>query len=100
MFSLRNRPSLASRIRAMTTVSRYSSFRTMTAYESVTAWTEKRKAMRQDFEDKQSAANNALMDAWSKNIDGMGTIIGQIALDRVIAEGKAKAAAKVESDKL
>ncbi len=74
--------------------------RTATARESVAAWTEKRKAMRQDFEEKQTAANNAFTNAWTSQIDGMGTIIGQIALARVIAEGKAKSAAQAEAAKL
>lgn len=84
----------------MAKVSRYSSFRTMTAYEAATAWSAKRKVMRQEFEDRQTAANNAFTDAWVAKIDGMGTIIGQIALDRVIAEGKAKTAANAEAAKL
>ena len=46
----------------MAKVSRYSSYRTMTAYEAVTAWTAKRKAMRQEFEGRQSAANNAFIE--------------------------------------
>ena len=58
--------------------------------EAVTAWTAKRKAMRQEFEGRQTAANNAFINAASAKIDGMGTLIGQKALDRVIAEGKAK----------
>jgi hypothetical protein len=78
---------------------RFGWVRTPSAYESVTAWQERRKAARQDFEDKQTAANNAFTDAWSKKIDGMGTIAGQIALARVKAEIKAKQAAKAESDK-
>lgn len=84
----------------MAKVSRYSSYRTMTAYEGITAWQAKRKVMRQDFEEKQSAANNAFMNAWSGQIDGMNTIIAQIALDRITEEGKAKAAAKAEAAKL
>ncbi len=74
--------------------------RTASAYESVTAWSEKRKVMRQEFEQRQSAANDAFTNAWSAQIDGAGTLIGQIALARVIAEGKAKSAAQAESDKL
>src|SRR5205823_4456501 len=56
-------------------------------------------AMRQDFEAKQSAANDAFTSTWSDQITGMNTIIGQMALDRVTAEGKAKAAAKAEAAK-
>ena len=52
------------------------------------------------FRAKQTAANNAFTNAWSARIDGTGTIIGQIALDRVIAEGKAKSAANAEAAKL
>jgi hypothetical protein len=84
----------------MAKVSRYSSYRTMTAYEGITAWQAKRKVMRQDFEEKQSAANTAFLNAWSGQIDGLNTIIGQIALDRITEEGKAKAAAKAEAAKL
>jgi len=75
-------------------------FRTASAYESATAWSAKRKSMRQDFEAKQSDANNRLVNAWAGDIDGKGTLVGQIALARVIAEGKAKSAARAESDKL
>jgi NADH dehydrogenase/NADH:ubiquinone oxidoreductase subunit G len=75
----------------MAKVNRYSSYRTMSAYEATTAWASKRKAMRQEFEGRQSAANNAFINAASSKIDGMGTLIGQKALDRVIAEGKVKA---------
>jgi hypothetical protein len=70
---------------------RYTSARQMTSYESVTAWTAKRKVMRQEFESRQQAANDAFTSAWSSQIDGMNTIIGQIALDRITKEGKAKA---------
>ena len=84
----------------MAKVSRYSSYRTMTAREAVTAWTAKRKAMRQEFEGRQTAANNAFINAASAKIDGMGTLIGQKALDRVIAEGKAKTARQAELAKL
>ncbi len=77
-------------------VSRYSSYRTMTAHEAVKAWKEKRKVMRQEFEERQTAANNAFTNAWTAKIDGLGTIAGQIALDRVIAEGKAKTAKAAE----
>jgi hypothetical protein len=84
----------------MAKVSRYSSVRTMTSYEAITAWKEKRKVMRQDFEEKQAAANAAFMNAWTSQSEGLNTIIGQIALDRITAEGKAKAEAKAEAAKL
>ena len=84
----------------MAKVSRYSSYRTMTAYEGVTAWQAKRKVMRQEFESRQQAANDAFTNAWSSQIDGMNTIIAQIALDRIASEGKAKAAAKAEAAKI
>ncbi len=74
----------------MPKVSRYSSYRTMTAFEAVSAWKARRKVMRQEFEARQLEANNAFTNAWTAKIDGQGTIAGQIALDRVIAEGKAK----------
>jgi hypothetical protein len=74
--------------------------RTLSARESVAAWKEKRKVMRQEFEEKQTAANNAFTNAWTAKIDGMGSIVGQIALERVIAEGKAKAAKNAEIAKL
>jgi hypothetical protein len=80
----------------MSKVSRYSSFRTMTAYESLSAWRQKRKAMTQDFLAKQSAASDAFSSTWSDQITGMNTIIGQIALARVTAEGKAKAAKQAD----
>lgn len=65
--------------------------RTLSAYESVTAWREKRKVMHEKFLETQTAVNNAFTNAASAQIDGMGTIFGQIALDRVIAEGRARA---------
>lgn len=83
----------------MAKVSRYSSYRTMTAYEGITAWQAKRKVMRQDFEEKQSAANTAFLNAWSGQIDGLNTIIAQIALDRITEEGKAKTAKQAEDAK-
>jgi hypothetical protein len=83
----------------MAKVSRYSSYRAMTAYEGITAWQAKRKVMRQDFEEKQSAANTAFLNAWSGQIDGLNTIIAQIALDRITEEGKAKTAKQAEDAK-
>jgi hypothetical protein len=84
----------------MAKVSRYSSYRTMTAYEATTAWSAKRKAARQKFEANQTAATDAFINAASAKIDGLGTLIGQQALDRVIAEGKAKTARQAELAKL
>jgi hypothetical protein len=75
-------------------------WRTLSARESVEAWKEKHKAMRQHFERRQAEASNRFSNAWSGQIEGMGIIIGQIALDRVIAEGQAKTAAAAESAKL
>jgi hypothetical protein len=83
----------------MSKVSRYSSYRTMTAYEGITSWQAKRKVMRQEFESRQQAANDAFTNTWSGQIDGMNTIIAQIALDRITTEGKAKAAKQAEDAK-
>jgi DNA-binding protein H-NS len=76
----------------MTTTYRYSSARQMTSYESVTAWRDKRKVMRQEFEARQQAANDAFTSAWNNQADGLNTIYGQMALDRINAEAKAKSA--------
>ena len=46
----------------MAKVSRYSSYRAMTAYEGVTAWQAKRKVMRQEFEAKQQAAERRILE--------------------------------------
>ncbi len=83
----------------MAKVSRYSSYRAMTAYEGVTAWQAKRKVMRQEFELRQQAANDAFSNAWTSQSEGLNTIIAQIAFDRITAEGKEKAAKQAEDAK-
>ena len=70
--------------------------RTATARENMTAWNEKRKAMREEFESKQSAARDAFASAWSTQISDSGTIYGQIALKRIQAEIQEKLARNQE----
>lgn len=66
--------------------------RTANARESMTAWNSKRKAMREDFEQRQSAARNAFANAWSAQISDSGSIYGEIALKRIQAEIQEKLA--------
>jgi hypothetical protein len=75
----------------MASVSKYGSYRTMTAYESATAWSAKRKAARQKFEAAQSEISNKLLSVGDSQSQGMAEIIARIALERVTTEGKARA---------
>lgn len=75
----------------MAKVSRFSSYRTMTAYEAVTAWKSKRKAMRQKFEAEQSAASEKLLNVADAQSQGLAEIVAKIALKRITEEGKVQA---------
>jgi hypothetical protein len=72
-------------------VSKYGSYRTMTAYESATAWAAKRKAARQKFEAEQSAVSSILLNVGDAQSQGLAEIVAQIALKRITEEGKVKA---------
>jgi hypothetical protein len=72
-------------------VSKYGSYRTMTAYESATAWAAKRKAARQKFEAEQSAVSSILLNVGDTQSQGLAEIVAQIALKRITEEGKVKA---------
>ena len=74
--------------------SRYSSYRTMTAYESATSWRAKLKTMRQKFETSQAEASSALMGASVDQAYEKGNIIARIASARIQAEAVAKAEAE------
>lgn len=64
----------------------------MTSWESTKAWSAKFKAMRQDFEARASAASTAFTDTWTSQSTGSATIYAQMAIDRMNAEAKDKAA--------
>lgn len=74
--------------------SRYSSYRTMTAYESATSWRAKLKSMRQKFETNQAQASSALSTASVDQAFEKGNIIARIASARIQAEALAKAQAE------
>lgn len=65
--------------------------RTLSARENVTAWREKRKAMREEFENRQSAARNAFANAWSAKIDGAAELTVEMLAKRTQKELLAKA---------
>ncbi|KAB2884880.1 MAG: hypothetical protein K8H87_11915 [Pseudorhodoplanes sp.] len=70
--------------------------RTATARESMDAWREKLKAMREDFESRQSAARDAFAAAWSTQISDSGNIYAEMALKRTQEEIQAKLARNQE----
>jgi hypothetical protein len=77
-------------------VSKYGSYRTMTAYESATAWSAKRKAARQKFEAEQSAVSSILLNVGDAQSQGLAEIVAQVALKRITEEGSAKAKKNAE----
>jgi hypothetical protein len=64
--------------------------RTMTAYESMTAWREKRKAFQEKYEAKMQDAISALQTAWTDVGYNAGEIAAKRAVKRIEDEGKAK----------
>jgi hypothetical protein len=70
---------------------RYTSFRQMTPWEATKAWSSKRKAMRQEFEQRQSAAADAFTGAWTSQSSGAANIAVQMSIERMKAEAIAKA---------
>ncbi len=71
---------------------RYTAYRQMTPWEATTAWSAKRKAMREDFETRASAAGTAFTDAWTSQSTGTAELAAQASIDRLNAEAKEKAA--------
>ncbi len=71
---------------------RYSGYRQMSSWEATQAWTARRKAMRQDYESRASAASSAFTDAWSSQSTGSASLAAQASIDRMQAEAKQKAA--------
>jgi hypothetical protein len=66
--------------------------RTMTAYESMTAWRAKRKAHQEKFEANMADAVSALQTAWND----VGYNIGEIAANRAVKRMQDEAKAKQE----
>ncbi len=77
--------------------SAYGSYRTMTAWQSTTAWRARFKSMREDFESRVSDAGTSLGTAWSDQISGAGDLAAKKALARIQAATKAKLAAQQKS---
>lgn len=71
---------------------RYTSYRQMSPWEATKAWSAKRKAMREDFESRASAANTAFANAWTSQSTGAAELAAQSSIDRLNAEAKEKAA--------
>jgi Skp family chaperone for outer membrane proteins len=64
--------------------------RTMGAYESMTAWRQKRKAFQEKYEAKMQDAVSALQTAWTDVGYNIGEIAANRAVKRIQDEGKAK----------
>lgn len=80
----------------MASVTKFGSYRTMTAYESLAAWKAKSKAAREKFEAAQSEISNKLLSVGDTQSQGMAEIVAQIALKRITEEGSAKAKKNAE----
>jgi hypothetical protein len=72
--------------------------RTLTARESVDAWREKRKSMRDEFETRTSAARASFDTAWANQSSGIAELGIRKALARIQAETKAKQAEKASAN--
>jgi hypothetical protein len=70
---------------------RYTAYRQMTPWEATKAWSAKRKVMRQEFEQRQSAAADAFTTAWTSDSSGAANIAVQKSIERMKAEVAAKA---------
>jgi hypothetical protein len=66
--------------------------RTISAYESMTAWREKRKAFQEKYEAQLQQSVSALQTAWNDVGYNLGEIAANKALARIQAEAKAKQA--------
>lgn len=66
--------------------------RTQSAYESMTAWREKRKAFQEKYEAQMSESVSALETAWNDVGYNLGEIAANRALARIQEEAKAKQA--------
>jgi hypothetical protein len=66
--------------------------RTMSAYESMTAWREKRKAFQEKYEAQLAQSVSALQTAWTDVGYNIGEIAANKALARIQQETKAKQA--------
>jgi hypothetical protein len=64
--------------------------RTMTAYESMTAWSSKRKAFQQKYEANLQNGVAALQTAWNDVGYNVGEIAAKRAIKRISDEAKAK----------
>lgn len=65
-------------------------FRVLSARENIEAWRARRKVMREDFEQRQTAANSAFSAAMSSTVDAGSTRAAKLAIARMQAELKAK----------
>lgn len=64
--------------------------RTASAYQSMTAWREKRKAAQQTFEANAAIVNSALSAAWADQSFAMGELAARQALKRIGEEAKVR----------
>lgn len=71
--------------------------RTMSAYESMTSWREKRKAFQEKYEAQLQQSVSALQTAWTDVGYNLGEIAANKALARIQEETKAKQAAAAAS---
>lgn len=70
---------------------RYTAYRQMSPWEATKAWSSKRKAMRQEFEQRQSLAGDAFNTAWTSQSSGAANIAVQKSIERMKTELAAKA---------
>src|SRR5688500_16706486 len=64
--------------------------RTMSAYESMSAWREKRKAFQEKYEAQMAEATSQLQTAWTDVGYNIGEIAANAAIKRMQDEAKAK----------
>ncbi|HEY0441121.1 MAG TPA: hypothetical protein VGD36_13685 [Xanthobacteraceae bacterium] len=69
---------------------RFSWLRSPTGWQQFQGWQEKRRAMRESFDNARSMATSGFGEAWTSQIDGTANLAGQAALDRIQAAAKAK----------
>lgn len=71
--------------------------RTPSAYQSLQTWRAKRQAALEEFASMSSATASAFSTAWTNQINGLGELAAQQAMQRISAEGQAKINAATSS---
>jgi predicted NodU family carbamoyl transferase len=71
--------------------------RTMSAYESMVSWREKRKAFQEKYEAQMTQSVSALQTAWNDVGYNLGEIAANRAMARIQEEAKAKQAKQAKA---